>query len=115
VVNDFRTFTAWALGAISALLIVTLLDANTLRGWALGAYLSLLFLGLFASFWRICGKACVEIVQFIEGGIDAQRIRNTINNAMPLNRLIIQPGELEVMGALNGRRESGGERDGGVR
>jgi hypothetical protein len=115
MVNDFRTFTAWALGVLSALLVMTLLDANTLRGWALGVYLGLLFVGLFASFWRICGKACVEIIQFIEGGIDAGRIRNTINNAMPMNRLIIQPGELEVMGGLNGRRELREDRDGGVR
>jgi hypothetical protein len=93
MVNDFRTFTAWALGVLSAILVITLLDANALRGWALGVYLALLITALLASFWRVCAHACVEAIEFLQGAIEAHQVRKRIDNdLLPRSRLIIAPG-----------------------
>lgn len=93
MVNDFRMFAAWALGVISALLVMTLLDANALRGWTLCVYCGLLVAVLLGSFWRVCGTACAETVQFLQCSIDAYRIRKGIDNLHKQNGLIIRPGE----------------------
>jgi len=91
MVNDFRTFTAWALGVLSALLVMTLLDANALRGWTLCVYCGLLVAVLLGSFWRVCGTACAETVQLLQCSIDAYRIRKGIDILQRQTGLIICP------------------------
>lgn len=79
MVNDYRTFTAWALGVIAALLASTLIDAGWHGGWIL--CLVLFALVLLASFWRIGGAICTDAYEFIEGAMDARRVRRQIDDA----------------------------------
>jgi hypothetical protein len=90
MVNDFRTFTAWSLGLISALLAGALIDSGTSRGWLLG--LGLFVVIMIASFWRICGSITVEGLQFLQGAIEARRIRKGIDTLPGQSGLIIRAG-----------------------
>jgi len=92
MVNDFRLFAAWSLGVIAALLAATLIDAGWHGGWAL--CLVLFMVVLLVSFWRPCGMACAEAIQFLQGALDARRVRKQIDESLPKNRLIIAPGDV---------------------
>lgn len=110
MVNDFRMFTAWALGVLSAVLGMTLMETAESRAWML--CLGLFIVLIFASFWRIGGMACAELVEFLQGALDARRVRRRIDEVMPRNGLIIQPSEvsgLEVVGAALSRVRYNGQ------
>lgn len=73
MVHDYRTFTAWALGAMTALALWALSDSLSTRVW--GIALVIFIAVLFAAFWRLLGQACGEIIEFLVGAMAERRKR----------------------------------------
>jgi hypothetical protein len=63
----------WCLGVVTATLAAPLFGDISLRAWIFGV--GFLILALALSFYRLCGAAAAELIEFFTGAIEARRQR----------------------------------------
>jgi hypothetical protein len=98
MVDDFKSFTAWALGVLIAISGQVLTTTLSDRAWVV--WLTLFIVIFMVAFYVPCGHISSEIVQFVSGAIEARAARKEINESTKREeaRLILTPEEIRKNG-----------------